>query len=123
MGQNGFHIDISGMNFAFRQYEEWLPCTHSSHFLRINIMAISKQVVVSHVEASVLIKIPKFPECVKFYLKKTQNWIHYKKQTSQTNLEVSASQLALVSSNKNDQPIPILYVEKEREKEWELFLG
>lgn len=35
-------------------------------------MAISKQVVISHVEALVLIKIPKFPECVKFYKKTKQ---------------------------------------------------
>lgn len=88
-------------------------------------MAISKQVVISHVEPLVLIKIPKFPECVKFYKKhknKKRNRIHYKKQTSQTDLEVRLNQLALVSLNKNDQPIPILYREKEREGE-ELFLG
>jgi hypothetical protein len=51
MGQNVFHIDICGMNLGFHWYEELLPCTRSSHFLGVNIMAISKQVV-SDIEAS-----------------------------------------------------------------------
>lgn len=50
-------------------------------FKRINIVAISKQVVVSDVKASVLIKIQLPRLCQVLFFK---NRIHYKKQTSQT---------------------------------------
>lgn len=92
--------------------------THSSHFLRINSVAISKQVVVSEVKASVLITIQVPRMCQVLFLK---NNLLQKANKSNLKSEVSINQWDLVSLNKNDRPLPILYVtEKEKEREWKL---
>lgn len=58
--------------------------THSSHFLRIKSVAISKQVVVSEVKASVLIQSSQNVSSFLYSFLFLKNCIYYKKQISQT---------------------------------------